>query len=502
MKNKWKEAVQAVLPIMGIVLVLSFFVTPVPAGTLLSFLFGGLMLVVGMMLFSLGAELSMETMGQRLGSKLTAWKKLWLILLLGFLLGFIITVAEPDLSVLANQVAAIPNRVLIFSVAAGVGLFLLLGFLRMLLGISLRLMLWISYALVFLLVIFAPKGFLAVAFDSGGVTTGPMTVPFIMALGVGVSAIRSDRKAADDSFGLVALSSVGPILAVLALSMIYRPDSAAYQEAWLPDVAHSQELGLLFLRTIPTYLKEIALAMLPIILIFGIFQIVSLRLERRTLLRIASGLLYTYAGLVIFLTGVNAGFLPTGTFLGTRLAALPCRWIIVPIGMLIGYFIVKAEPAIYVLMRQVEELSNGAIKGKTLQRSLCFSVAFSIGLAMTRVLLGISILWFVIPGYAAALILSFFTPRIFTAIAFDSGGVASGPMTATFLLPFAMGACMSLGGNVVTDAFGVVTMVAMTPLLTIQGLGLLSQLRGRKKRLETAPSDSLSGYENDAIIEL
>ncbi len=502
MKHKWKEAVQAVLPIMGIVLVLSFFVTPVPAGILLSFLFGGLMLIIGMMLFSLGAELSMETMGQRLGSKLTASKKLWLILLLGFLLGFIITIAEPDLSVLANQVAAVPNRVLILSVAAGVGLFLLLGFLRMLLGISLRLMLWISYTLVFVLVVFSPKDFLAVAFDSGGVTTGPMTVPFIMALGVGVSAIRSDRKAADDSFGLVALSSVGPILAVLLLSLIYRPDSAAYQETWLPDVEHSQELGLLFLRTIPTYLREIALAMLPIILIFGVFQIVSLKLERRTLLRIGTGLLYTYAGLVIFLTGVNAGFLPTGTFLGTRLAALPYRWIIVPLGMLIGYFIVKAEPAIYVLMRQVEELSNGAIKGKTLQRTLCFSVALSIGIAMIRVLLGVSILWFVIPGYAIALILSFFTPRIFTAIAFDSGGVASGPMTATFLLPFAMGACLSLGGNVVTDAFGVVAMVAMTPLLAIQGLGLLSKLRGPKKSAQETLSDSLSGYENDEIIEL
>ena len=228
MKHKWKEAVQAVLPIMGIVLVLSFFVTPVPAGILLSFLFGGLMLIGGVMLFSLGAELSMETMGQRLGSKLTASKKLWLILLLGFLLGFIITIAEPDLSVLANQVAAVPNRVLILSVAAGVGLFLLLGFLRMLLGISLRLMLWISYAFVFLLVVFSPKDFLAVAFDSGGVTTGPMTVPFIMALGVGVSAIRSDRKAADDSFGLVALSSVGPILAVLVLSLIFLRYSLRY----------------------------------------------------------------------------------------------------------------------------------------------------------------------------------------------------------------------------------------------------------------------------------
>lgn len=502
MSKKWKEAVQAVLPIMGIVLALSLCVLPIPSGILLSFLLGGLMLIAGMMLFSLGAELSMETMGQRLGSKLTASKKLWLILLLGFVLGFIITIAEPDLTVLAGQVAAIPNRVLIFSVAAGVGLFLLLGFLRMLLGIPLRLMLMISYAVVFGLLIFSPKDFLTVAFDSGGVTTGPMTVPFIMALGVGVSAIRSDNKAADDSFGLVALSSVGPILAVLILSIVYRPDSALPSETWLPDVEHSQELGMLFAVSIPTYLKEIALSMLPIILIFGVFQLVSLRLSRRTLLRIGSGLLYTYAGLVLFMTGVHVGFLPTGTFLGMRLAALPVPWMIVPIGMLIGFFIVKAEPAIYVLMRQVEELTNGAVKGKLLQRTLCLSVAVSVGIAMIRVLTGISILWFVVPGYAISLLMSLLTPRIFTAIAFDSGGVASGPMTASFLLPFAMGACQALGGNVVTDAFGVVAMVAMTPLIAIQGLGLYYRFRGSRSVHQEAYTDSLSGYADDAIIEL
>ena len=501
-RKKWKEAVQAVLPVMGIVLVLSFSVAPVPAGILLSFLFGGALLIAGMMLFSLGAELSMETMGQRLGAHLTRSKKLWLILLLGFVLGFIITVAEPDLSVLANQVAAIPNRVLILSVAGGVGVFLMLAFLRMLLGISLRLLLWISYALVFLLVIFAPKDFMTVAFDSGGVTTGPMTVPFIMALGVGVAAIRSDHNAADDSFGLVALSSVGPIISVLILSIVYRPDGSLVQESWLPDITHSQELSFLFLRSVPVYLREIAVSMLPIVLIFGAFQLLSLRLERRTLLRIGAGLLYTYTGLVLFMTGVNVGFLPAGTFLGQRLAALPYRWIIVPVGMLIGFFIVRAEPAIYVLMRQVEELTNGAIKGKLLQHSLCISVAVSVGLSLVRVLTGISILWFVIPGYVLALGLTFFSPRIFTAIAFDSGGVASGPMTATFLLPFAIGACQALQGNVVTDAFGVVAMVALTPLLAIQGLGLSYRLKGHRKTEAMEIRDSLEGYADDAIIEL
>ena len=492
---------RAVLPIVLIVVALSLTVAPIPSGVLLAFLFGGVLLVVGMMFFSLGAELAMETMGERLGAKITKTRKLWLVLLLGFLLGFMITMSEPDLQVLANQVTSIPNMILILSVAVGVGLFLLLANLRMLLAIPLRLMLLISYGIVFVLSIFAPKEFLAVAFDSGGVTTGPMTVPFIMAFGIGISAIRSDNKAADDSFGLVALSSVGPIIAVLLLSLIYTPDSVSYSESWIPDVTHSMELRDLFLQAFPTYFKEIAVSLLPIVAFFFLFQVICLRLGKHTLIRISVGVVYTYVGLVLFLTGVNAGFLPAGTYLGRKLAELPFRWIIIPVGMLIGYFIVKAEPAIYVLMRQVEELTNGSIKGKTLQNSLCVSLSVSIGLAMLRVLTGVSVMWFIIPGYALALALTMFSPKIFTAIAFDSGGVASGPMTATFLLPFAMGACIAVGGNVVTDAFGVVAMVAMTPLITIQGLGIVFRICGKREKPQALEAgDNLQ--KDYSIIEL
>ena len=475
--EKLNESLSAVLPIVGIVLLLAITVAPIPNSILVAFLFGGALLIVGMMFFSLGAELAMEPMGQHMGSRLTKTKKLWLILPIGFLLGVLITVSEPDLQVLANQVQSIPNSVLIFSVGIGVGLFLVLALLRMLLSIRLRTMLLVLYALVFALVIFAPADFLAVAFDSGGVTTGPMTVPFIMAFGVGISAIRSDGKAADDSFGLISLCSVGPIIAVLILSLIYRPDSADYTPAVMPDAADSVEMAWDFLGYFPTYFREIAVSLLPIAALFAIFQLVLLRLGRQTLIRIGVGLVYTYIGLVLFLTGVNAGFMPAGTYLGETLAGLPYRWIIIPLGMVIGYFIVKAEPAVYVLMRQVEELTSGAVSGRTLLTSLSIGVSVSIGLALTRVLTGISILWLVVPGYALALGLSFVTPDMFTGIAFDSGGVASGPMTATFLLPFATGACLAVGGNIVTDAFGV---VAMTPLITIQLLGVVYRLREKK----------------------
>ena len=500
LREKLMEALKAVLPIVGIVLLLSFTVAPLPTSILLAYLFGGFLLIAGMMFFSLGAELAMQPMGERLGARITKTRKLGLVLPLGFLLGVLITVSEPDLQVLAGQVLSIPSPVLIWCVAAGVGLFLVFAFLRMLIGVPLRTMLLLFYAITFVLAFFAPKSFLAVAFDAGGVTTGPMTVPFIMSFGIGIAAIRSDRHAADDSFGLIALCSIGPILAILVLSLIFRPESAAYSSVLIPEIDHSITLAKLFTEALPAYLYEIALAVLPIIGFFGIFQIVSLRLNKKTLIRIGVGLVYTYAGLVLFLLGANVGFMPAGSYLGQALAALPYRWIVIPIGMLIGYYIVKAEPAVYVLMKQVEELTSGLVKGSALQISLSIGVAVSIGLAMLRVLTGISILWFVLPGYGIALLLSFFVPKLFTAIAFDSGGVASGPMTATFLLPFAVGACLAVGGNVVTDAFGVVAMVAMTPLITIQVLGVFYRIRSRAHKPAVAVAQDTSAFYT--IIDL
>lgn len=482
LNEKLQESLAAVLPILAIVLILSFTIAPLPTSVLMAFLFGAVLLVVGMMFFSLGAELAMSPMGERVGACITKTRRVGIMLTLGFLLGFLITISEPDLQVLANQVQAVPNMVLIVTVAVGVGLFLCFAMLRMLLSVPLNTMLVGFYIVVFVLAMFVPKDFLAVAFDSGGVTTGPMTVPFIMAMGVGVSAIRSDKHSANDSFGLVALCSIGPILAVLILSLIFRPDGGSYTAVVIPEIGDSAALWQLFFVAFPTYFKEIAVSLLPIAAFFAVFDLVSLHLERKQLIRIGVGLAYTYLGLVIFLTGVNVGFMPAGNYLGSVIAGLSCNWIIIPIGMLIGYFIVMAEPAVYVLMRQVEELTDGAIPGSAMKHSLSIGVAVSVGLAMIRVLTGISIFYLLVPGYAVAIALSFFVPKLFTAIAFDSGGVASGPMATTFLLPFAMGACSAVGGNIVTDAFGVVAMVAMTPLIIIQLIGLAYKFKTTAQR--------------------
>lgn len=400
LNEKLQESLAAVLPILAIVLILSFTIAPLPTSVLMAFLFGAVLLVVGMMFFSLGAELAMSPMGERVGACITKTRRVGIMLTLGFLLGFLITISEPDLQVLANQVQAVPNMVLIVTVAVGVGLFLCFAMLRMLLSVPLNTMLVGFYIVVFVLAMFVPKDFLAVAFDSGGVTTGPMTVPFIMAMGVGVSAIRSDKHSANDSFGLVALCSIGPILAVLILSLIFRPDGGSYTPVVIPEIGDSAALWQLFFVAFPTYFKEIAVSLLPIAAFFAVFDLVSLHLERKQLIRIGVGLAYTYLGLVIFLTGVNVGFMPAGNYLGSVIAGLSCNWIIIPIGMLIGYFIVMAEPAVYVLMRQVEELTDGAIPGSAMKHSLSIGVAVSVGLAMIRVLTGISIFYLLVPGYA------------------------------------------------------------------------------------------------------
>ncbi|MBQ9783619.1 MAG: DUF1538 domain-containing protein [Clostridia bacterium] len=479
LKEKISESLSSVLPVTGIVLLLLVTVAPVSAAMLLSFIVGSVMLIVGMGLFNLGAETAMTPMGEYVGSKMTASRKLWFVIFVSLFVGVMITVSEPDLQVLATQIPAIPNMVLILTVGIGVGLFLVVAMLRVLFRVRLKYLLLLFYGIVFVLAFFVPKSFLAVSFDSGGVTTGPMTVPFIMALGVGVASISSDDGAGDDNFGMVALCSVGPILAVMILGMIYNVEGQTPPVYPIPDVDNSRDIAALFLEELPHYMLEIAIALGPIVVFYLIFRLFTGGAGKGGLGKTLMGVLYTYVGLVLFLTGVNVGFMPLGNYLGNTLGSSSFRWIIVPLGMIIGYFIVSAEPAVHVLTKQVEEVTAGTIPGKVLSRALSIGVAVSVGIAMLRVLTGVSILWIVLPGYAIALILSFFVPDIFTSIAFDSGGVASGPMTATFLLPFAMGAAEAVGGGA-GDAFGVIALVAMTPLITIQILGLVYKLRAKK----------------------
>lgn len=487
LKEKVYESVSSVIPITAIVFLLSVTIAPMTPGALVLFLFGALMLVFGMGFFTLGVDMSMIPMGEGIGVVMSKSKKITISLAVCFILGVLITVAEPDLQVLANQVPAIPNLTLILTVAIGVGIFLLLAEIRMLFKIPLSYALVFFYIIIFGLSFFAPQDFIPVSFDSGGVTTGPITVPFIMALGIGMASVRSDKNSNSDSFGLISMCSIGPILAVLFLGIFYKPGESAYTQTVIPDIVTTKDAAIQFAKGLPLYAEEVFVAIFPIVLLFIVFQLIFRRFQMHQLIKISSGMIYTYVGLVLFLTGVNVGFMPAGQFIGASIASGANKWLLMPIGMIIGYFIVKAEPAVQVLTKQVEEVSNGSITQKSIQHGLSIGVAVSVGIAMLRILTGISIMWFLIPGYALSLIMTFFVPQIFTGIAFDSGGVASGPMTATFLLPMAMGACEALGGNILTDAFGIVAMVAMTPLVTIQLLGLVGKIKKKMRKVQNVP---------------
>ena len=497
--EKMRESIASVLPITLIVAALCLFLIPVSSGLMLSFLIGSVMIILGMGLFTVGSDLSMTQIGTHIGAQMTRSKKLGVILILSFVLGVIITIAEPDLQVLAKNVPEIDTTVLIVTVSVGVGLFLTISMLRILFRIPLKWLLVFFYAVIFALAAFSDQNFLSVAFDSGGVTTGPMTVPFIMALGVGVASIRSDENAKSDSFGLVALCSIGPILSVLILGFVYDNSGSTASEILVSDFETTREIGAEYLAQLPTYLAEVAIALLPIFVFFLLFQFFALRIKKRPFQRILVGIALTYVGLVLFLTGVNVGFSSLGYVLGGALADGWTKYLLIPLAMLMGWFIINAEPAVHVLNKQVEELSAGAISAKAMGLSLSIAVSAANGLAMLRVLTGIPILYFMVPGYIIALVMAFFVPPTFTAIAFDSGGVASGPLTATFMLPFAMGASVAVGGNVMTDAFGLVAMVAMMPLITVQIMGVIYVVKSRRS---TAGETLMEQYADDDVIEL
>lgn len=481
-KGKFAESLYSVLPIMLIVLALHWTIVPI-GETLWQFLAGGALLIIGLSIFLLGTEIGMVPIGQKAGAALTSRKNFPLMLGAGFVIGFLVTVAEPDVQVLATQVASvdasISPTVLVFMIATGVGLFVAVAMGRIILQVPLKLVLALFYGLVFVCAFFTSPSFLGIAFDAGGATTGPMTVPFIMALGVGVAAVRSGRSAGEESFGFIGLASVGPIVAVLMLGMLFQ-GGAGTELPHVVEEAVCLPLHLHFLHLVPEVAEEVVRALAPLALLFAVFQFTLLKMPPVQLVKMIMGLVYTFIGLVCFFVGVKGGFMPAGAELGGMIARLEYNAALVPIGFVIGAVVVCAEPAVWVLNGQVEQVSGGHIRKKVMLVSLSVGVACSVAIAMLRVMTGWSIWWFLIPGYALALGLMRFCPQMFTAIAFDSGGVASGPMASTFILAFTLGASKALGGNPITDAFGVIAMIAMTPLLTIQILGILYTSRERK----------------------
>ena len=500
--KKLKEAVVSVLPVSAIVFLLNL--TPLvdfSGFELLVFLIATVMLILGIALFNLGADLAMTPMGEHTGSGLTKSKNPWILLSVCFLMGVFITVAEPDLSVLASQVKdAINGTLLIVTVGIGVGLFLVLAVIKIITGKSLSAILQLFYLILFatasLVVVSGSQNFMALAFDSGGVTTGPITVPFIMALGVGIASTLGGKNSGENSFGLIALCSLGPMLAVLLLGLTAKSD-IIYT---MPDYSMAAATGSALFSTILGTAKEVAIALGLIVVFFLILQIVYLKLPKKKLFKIAVGLFYTFFGLVIFLSAATIGFMPIGYKMGVELAQNH-PGILVLAGLVLGMVVVLAEPAVHVLNNQVEDITGGTVSKLSMVIALSIGVGLSIALSMIRIIYDFNILYYLVPGYIISLALSFFVPPLYTAIAFDSGGVASGPLSSSFILPLAIGACFVIQGTdkILLDAFGVVAMIAMTPLITIQLLGFKAIIT--KKIRDNIAMKRILNSDDEQIID-
>ena len=469
---------------MAIVLLLHLTIAPMQEGQLPQFLVGGALLIFGLAVFLVGADIGMVPFGQKVGSALTRRRSLRLMLPSVFAIGFAITIAEPDVQVLATQVHGVNPTIrktpLLLMIAAGVGIFLLIGIARIVFRLSLRWLLTGFYLLVFLACLMVDPAFVGVAFDSGGATTGPITVPFIMAIGIGVASAMRKEQDDDSSFGLVGLASIGPIAAVAFMGMLA---SGAFGGAeFSPTTVDAAAPLARFVQIFPHVVQEIGMALLPLLAFFLLFQATLLRLPARQMKRLAVGLGYVFIGLVLFMTGVNGGFSLAGQSLGMALGALGNGVPLIPVGLVLGAVVVCAEPAVWILTEQVENVSGGYIRRPIMLIALSISIACAVALGMIRVITGISIWWMLVPGYFLALALTWFCPRLFTAIAFDSGGVASGPMSATFILSLTLGASAAVGGNPATDAFGMIAMIAMAPLITIQLLGVAVKIAEKKRK--------------------
>ncbi|MBE6584843.1 MAG: DUF1538 domain-containing protein [Ruminococcaceae bacterium] len=517
--EKIKEACASVWPIALIILLLSFTVCPLPNDIFIAFVVGTLMLTVGLGLFSLGADMSMSRIGSHIGANLTKSRNIPVISLIALIVGVLITICEPDLHVLAGYTGEMMLP-FILAVAAGLGVFLVLAVLRIIFNVKMKYILAVGYGIILVLSIIAyiidPK-FLAIAFDAGGVTTGAMSVPFVMAIGAGIAAISSQNSDDDNTFGLMAICSIGPIIAVLVMGLCGGFANIAYTPHALPEFLNSQQMGLAFLAKIPHVIKDVLIGLVPILVFFLIYQFFTVRVHKKEMTQIFVGAGYTFIGMVLFLVGVNVGFMPVGSYLGETFGKMERAWVVIPVGMIIGFCMTYAEPAVGVLEKQVEEATSGSIPKNILPLTMAAGVAASAGIAMMRSLTGAPILPFLVVGYIAAVALSFFAPPLFTSIAFDAGGVASGVMAATFLLPLSIGVCTAGGAGtdrIMIDAFGTIALVAMTPTITIQIVGLTFKAKQRRTEetdteldttvlefieSETTPSNTPDDYDIEII---
>lgn len=488
--SKFKEVLFSVLPITVMVLILNFTISPMETPLIIRFLIGSLFVVLGLTIFLLGIDIGITPLGDLTGSSLAKSNKLWIVLIGGLILGFFISIAEPGLMVLANQVdlvtsGQIPGISILVIVSIGLAILLALGFLRVFFNVPLYKILIILYLIIFGLSIFTSREFLAISFDASGSTTGILAVPFILSLSVGISKLKKNSKASEkDSFGLVAIASTGAIISVMILDIFTKTDK--FSAALYSSISGSDSIISPFIRMIPDNLKDSFMAILPLLVILLVLQKVTFKLSKRDLRKLLTGFGFSFVGLFIFFLGVNAGFMDVGTSIGNNLVLLDNKAYIIIIGFILGVVTILAEPAVYVLTHQIEDITSGYVKRKVVLVPLAIGVGLAVALSVIRVLVVDIQLWhYLLPGYIVCILLMFFTPKLFVGIAFDAGGVATGPMTATFILAFIQGAAHAFeGADLMVDGFGMIAMVAMTPIITLEALGLVFALKSKTKGVE------------------
>ena len=480
--GKLKEVLYSVLPITFIVLIIHFFITQLEINLLIRFLIGAFCIIIGLAIFLFGVDIGITPIGKLMGNFIAKSNKLWVVAVAGLALGFFISVAEPDLHILAGEVSRvtanlIDKNLIVIVVSIGIAVLVAIGLIRVIKSIPINILFTIIYCFIFILAIFSSPEFISIAFDASGATTGALTVPFILALSLGISFLKAKKQSSEDeSFGLVGLASSGAIIAVLIMSIISKPNKITGD---VEPIRHYNSIIEPFIEQLPTVIFEVFLALIPLLIIFITFQFISFKLTKRNVVRILKGLLYTFIGLVLFLTGVNAGFMEVGSIVGYDITALDKQWLIIFIGFIFGMVTVLAEPAVYVLTNQIKDLTSGSIKPILIIIALSLGTGIAIALSMIRIIIpGVQLWHYLLPGYIIALILSYIVPKLFAGMAFDAGGVASGPMTATFILAFANGVAQATeGADVLVDGFGMIAMVALMPLITLQLLGLIYKIK-------------------------
>ncbi|MBP8633055.1 MAG: DUF1538 domain-containing protein [Synergistaceae bacterium] len=489
--EKLMEVLLAVLPITIIVTILNFTITPLGADLYIRFIVGALLIVAGLTVFLLGVDIGITQIGNLMGASIAKTNRLLIVIAAGLILGFVISVAEPDLHILAQQVenvtsGNIEKNDIVLVVSAGIALMLALGFIRILYNLAINKIFTVLYLIVFLLAYFTPNEFMAISFDASGATTGAVTVPFILALAAGVSALKKDSKFSEiDSFGMVGIASVGAIIGVMLLGILSKTEKLT---GILPET-HSGSVSIMghFAEILPTVSWEVFLALFPIILIFAVFEKISFRLSYKAVRKIASGIIFAFVGLVLFLVGVNGGFMEVGSIIGRDLTLIENKIYVISVGFILGLVTVLAEPAVYVLTHQIENVTSGYVRRSLVMGTLSIGVGSAVALAVINILSPRIDMWhFLLPGYIISIVMSYYVPRLFIGIAFDSGGVASGPMTATFVLAFAHGVADAVEtASILSDGFGVIAMVAMTPIIALQLLGAVFQMKSKKEGLKS-----------------